>query len=503
VEQTSFFNPAPEAEHGAGEDEDYGDDDKGKDRGCRCGRTKCLKQYCQCFRNDVRCSEDCVCDDCHNDGRHEEKRIDAIRRIRMNNPLAFKGTDLEIEDQEVRTPRGTLKVIRGCRCKRSKCRKKYCECYGAGLACSTNCVCKDCQNGNADAGNINDVSEIMKHSKTPVQPRARKIADSESDEEAAYAEVQAEQNKSQRLKILARVPPSVSTLPSQNTQKHPAGRAQPQHQASQRPPPAQEARVKSENSGAHSPSSMGGKKSFRRNDLKVGVPVPTYVQNAPILGEADSVRMAVVTPHGSIHLPNAAFGNARSSPRLSLLGTPSTTVLLVPLAPLPGAGFRREESSPRLQWGQLPSASRRSASPRWPQNSPAMMREDSQWDSGPGFGLLRNDSLLQEQYSPLSGEMKSPTMRSRRDTTQLNSARESERDSLGSGSGLFPGGGAMAAMGGGASSLTRRSSIRSGGGLLSAGPFGRNTPPLSPLVTDGGWSGVGLLSDPTQEPPFF
>jgi len=132
-----------------------------------------------------------------------------------------------------------------------------------------------------------------------------------------------------------------------------------------------------------------------------------------------------------------------------------------------------------------------------------MMREDSQWDSGPGFGLHRNDSLLQEQYSPLSGEMKSPTMRTRRDTTQLNSARENERDSLGSGSGLLPGGGAMAAMGGGASALTRRSSIRSGGGLLSAGPFGRNTPPLSPLVIDGVWSGVGLLSDPTQEPPFF
>ena len=23
-------------------------------------RTKCLKQYCQCFRNDVRCTAECV-----------------------------------------------------------------------------------------------------------------------------------------------------------------------------------------------------------------------------------------------------------------------------------------------------------------------------------------------------------------------------------------------------------------------------------------------------------
>jgi len=74
------------------EEEDEEDDEakKNKDRGCRCGRTKCLKQYCQCFRNDVRCSLHCVCSDCHNDGAHEEKRIEAIRRIRMTNFRAFK-----------------------------------------------------------------------------------------------------------------------------------------------------------------------------------------------------------------------------------------------------------------------------------------------------------------------------------------------------------------------------------------------------------------------------
>ncbi|KAJ1470761.1 hypothetical protein T484DRAFT_1584320, partial [Baffinella frigidus] len=119
-----------------------------KEKGCRCGRTKCLKQYCQCFRNDTRCGPDCVCTDCRNDGVHEEERIDAIRHIRMNNPGAFKGTALELEDQEVRTPRGSLRTVRGCRCKRSRCHKKYCECFGAGLRCTTNCVCSDCANGN-------------------------------------------------------------------------------------------------------------------------------------------------------------------------------------------------------------------------------------------------------------------------------------------------------------------------------------------------------------------
>lgn len=72
----------------------------------------------------------------------------AVRLIRLNDPQAFKGTDLQLDDVEVKTPRGTVKTVRGCRCRRSKCQKKYCECFGAGLRCSDNCICEDCENGN-------------------------------------------------------------------------------------------------------------------------------------------------------------------------------------------------------------------------------------------------------------------------------------------------------------------------------------------------------------------
>ena len=34
----------------------------------------------------------------------------------------------------------------GCRCARSKCIKKYCECFAAGVKCSVYCQCVNCMN---------------------------------------------------------------------------------------------------------------------------------------------------------------------------------------------------------------------------------------------------------------------------------------------------------------------------------------------------------------------
>mmetsp|Transcript_76414 Transcript_76414/g.205679 ORF Transcript_76414/g.205679 Transcript_76414/m.205679 type:complete len:475 (-) Transcript_76414:513-1937(-) len=152
-----------------GSDADENEDEKGgrkAEKGCRCGRTKCLKQYCACFRTDQRCTSDCVCQDCRNDGLHEVERLLAIRHVRMHSNTAFKGTSLAANDQQVVTPRGSVKILRGCRCKKSRCQKKvwhsfavpfcsvlteifqYCECFGVGLPCTTSCVCVDCINGN-------------------------------------------------------------------------------------------------------------------------------------------------------------------------------------------------------------------------------------------------------------------------------------------------------------------------------------------------------------------
>ena len=485
VDQTRRFSPglpgSPGTGHvaeraGGGGGGGAHDGDKGKDRGCRCGRTKCLKQYCQCFRTDVRCTSECVCSDCHNDGKHEVQRIDAVRRIRMNNATAFKGTDLEIEDREVRTPRGSVKTIRGCRCKRSKCKKKYCECFGAGLACTVNCVCSDCENGN-DAGNIRALTAITKTGKASAQL----MAASKEGSKSGVKELP-NQRPSQRpatAKAQANFTPSL--LPSQQGRHQLVGN-QSQHQSSHRPPPAAPAGP----AGGKGTASTGVKKSFRRNDLRVGVPVPTYVPTVPAGAETTGTARSgqtMVTPHGSILL-----AGTRSSPRL---WSPPMTA---GLAPLPGAGFRREQSSPGMLWGQ-PSASRRSASP-----GAMLMREDSQWGFEPGFGLQRDTSLLMDQHSPLSGDLKSPTTRSR----ALNSAREYDRGSPGIHGNPQAEGAAAGGPAGG-----RRMSSRSRGPLSAtgAGPFGGmggigGIPPVSPSAPISPFVGEPLWSvlDPVQDP---
>ena len=36
----------------------------------------------------------------------------------------------------------------GCKCKKSKCLKMYCECFAAGLLCNDGCRCVECSNDN-------------------------------------------------------------------------------------------------------------------------------------------------------------------------------------------------------------------------------------------------------------------------------------------------------------------------------------------------------------------
>lgn len=115
---------------------------KTKRKRCTCNRSRCLKLYCECFSTGKLCLDGyCKCLDCANSGfeEHEAERKKAIQRLlKKKGELAFRNTSLEKKQAVAQSE--------GCNCKKSRCVKKYCECYAAGLVCRTNCKCEDCGN---------------------------------------------------------------------------------------------------------------------------------------------------------------------------------------------------------------------------------------------------------------------------------------------------------------------------------------------------------------------
>ncbi len=102
---------------------------------CRCVKSQCLKLYCDCFQSGKVCGEYCMCVNCLNTTKEsgpDGRRTIARSICLLRKPEAFK--------KKVKVVGG------GCSCKNSKCLKKYCACFDAGLACSPKCSCKDCQN---------------------------------------------------------------------------------------------------------------------------------------------------------------------------------------------------------------------------------------------------------------------------------------------------------------------------------------------------------------------
>ena len=113
---------------------------------CKCKRNRCLKRYCPCFALGRFCGEACRCSDCRNRSEHQDLVLKNIARVRKRNKNGFgpRTALLHAAVPGGAPPRMAHK--KGCRCPRSRCVKKYCECYEAGVMCSKKCKCVGCSN---------------------------------------------------------------------------------------------------------------------------------------------------------------------------------------------------------------------------------------------------------------------------------------------------------------------------------------------------------------------
>jgi len=112
---------------------------------CNCKKCKCLKLYCECFAAELYC-DNCNCNDCNNTPEFDAVREKARKDTTAKNPNAFKKkiSDVASPTNSNFSPHQGHNM--GCRCKKSSCLMKYCECFQSDVFCAGKCKCADCKN---------------------------------------------------------------------------------------------------------------------------------------------------------------------------------------------------------------------------------------------------------------------------------------------------------------------------------------------------------------------
>jgi hypothetical protein len=192
---------------------------------CNCKKSRCMKLYCDCFKALGYCGEGCSCVGCSNREDNAPAVNSARDSILQRNPQAFTekiSTGIDASNGNGALLAGdvyghgagasgniglsaTLQAQhrRGCNCKKSKCLKKYCECFQAGIACGDSCKCDGCHN----------TTEAMASGRPPFDKRRIQQAMQQQQQQQAvqqqqsvaaplYSTAQQQQQQQQQQKVV-------------------------------------------------------------------------------------------------------------------------------------------------------------------------------------------------------------------------------------------------------------------------------------------------------------
>lgn len=133
--------------------------DKGNESKCNCKKSFCLRLHCACFKEMKTCGISCTCVNCKNNHENEADRQYVIKKTIEINPMAFKPKIKSLGETQIN--------VRGCKCTKNRCIKKYCECFKNNTACSELCKCINCRNkkirGGKDIQKLHEKGYRKKH----------------------------------------------------------------------------------------------------------------------------------------------------------------------------------------------------------------------------------------------------------------------------------------------------------------------------------------------------